>query len=99
MIQATKDGTADKNKYFGPYTSVSSVRQTLDLLSKIFPYRTCDKKIEDNSRPCFNLEIGRCSEAYHNNNKTIYDKTISNVEKFLSGKTKSIVKKIRNSVK
>ncbi|MED5283846.1 MAG: excinuclease ABC subunit UvrC [Chloroflexota bacterium] len=88
----------DKNKYFGPYTSVSSVRQTLDLLSKIFPYRTCDKKIEDNSRPCFNLEIGRCSEAYHNNNKTIYDKTISNVEKFLSGKTKSIVKKIKKDM-
>ena len=33
-----------------------------------------------------------------NNNKTIYDKTISNVEKFLSGKTKSIVKKIKKDI-
>ncbi|MBL06472.1 MAG: excinuclease ABC subunit C [Chloroflexi bacterium] len=88
----------DKNKYFGPYTSVSSVRQTLDLISKIFPYRTCDKKNEYNSRGCFNLEIGRCSEAYHNNNKNMYDKTISSVEKFLSGKTKSIVKNIKKNM-
>ena len=38
------------------------------------------------------------AQAYHNNNKTIYDKIISNVEKFLSGKTKSIVKNIKKDM-
>ena len=89
----------DKNKYYGPYTSISSVRQTLDLLSKIFPYRTCDKKnVEIVSKPCFELEIGRCSEAYHNNDEKLYQETISSLEKFLLGKTNSIVKELRKEM-
>jgi len=89
----------DKNKYYGPYTSISSVRQTLDLLSKIFPYRTCDKKnVEIVSKPCFELEIGRCSEAYHNNDEKLYKETISSLEKFLLGKTNSIVKELRKEM-
>ena len=89
----------DKNKYYGPYTSISSVRQTLDLLSKIFPYRTCDKKnVEIISKPCFELEIGRCSEAYHNNDEKLYKETISSLEKFLLGKTNSIVKELRKEM-
>ena len=90
----------DKNKYYGPYTSISSVRQTLDLLSKIFPYRRCDKKNDQASKKsCFELEIGRCSEAYHNNNEMAYKEIISNLESFLSGKTNSIVKKIKQEMK
>lgn len=90
----------DKNKYYGPYTSISSVRQTLDLLSKIFPYRRCDKKNDQASKQsCFELEIGRCSEAYHNNNEIAYKEIISNLESFLSGKTNSIVKKIKKEMK
>ncbi|MBP05689.1 MAG: excinuclease ABC subunit C [Chloroflexi bacterium] len=90
----------DKNKYYGPYTSISSVRQTLDLLSKIFPYRRCDKKNDQASKQsCFELEIGRCSEAYHNNNEMAYKEIISNLESFLSGKTNSIVKKIKQEMK
>ena len=90
----------DKNKYYGPYTSISSVRQTLDLLSKIFPYRTCDKKNYGNDiKPCFELEIGRCSDAYHKNDEALYKETISNLESFLSGKTHSIVKKLKKEMK
>jgi excinuclease ABC subunit C len=90
----------DKNKYFGPYSSISSVRQTLDLLSKIFPYRTCDRKNNENRlSPCFELEIGRCSESYHNNDPESYNEVISNLERFLSGKTNSIVKKVKEEMR
>jgi len=89
----------DKNKYYGPYTSISSVRQTLDLLSKIFPYRTCDRKIDENNiNPCFELEIGRCSNAYHNNDQKKYNEIISNLESFLSGKTSYILNKVKKEM-
>lgn len=90
----------DKNKYFGPYSSISSVKQTLDLLSKIFPYRTCDRKNDENRlSPCFELEIGRCSESYHKNDQESYNEVISNLERFLSGKTNSIVKKVKEEMR
>ncbi len=53
---------ADGGRYFGPYTSAGAVRDTLDLLRKLFPVRTCRKRIEpgQQDRPCLNFHIGRC---------------------------------------
>ena len=51
-----KDGC----KYFGPYTDVSAVYETMELIKKIFPIRTCRRTIIENgeqSRPCLNYHI------------------------------------------
>jgi excinuclease ABC subunit C len=67
----TRRPAADGARYFGPYTQVEAVRETLSLLRRLFPFRTCQKKINsfttvkkgsDNIiRPCLNYHIKRCS--------------------------------------
>ena len=54
----------DKAKYFGPYTNVEAVNDTLEVIRNIYPIRTCnvdiDRAIKNNMRPCLNLHIKRC---------------------------------------
>lgn len=51
----------DKAKYFGPYHSAKSIRQTLNLLNKYFQLRTCpDHVLKNRSRPCLQYQIKRC---------------------------------------
>ncbi len=56
-------GTRRKNgRYFGPYPSASTVRETINLLQKLFLLRTCsDKYYEGRARPCLHYQIGRCA--------------------------------------
>lgn len=53
-----KDGA----RYFGPFTDVTAVRETVRFLRKLFPVRSCRKDIQPGSqdRPCLNYHIGRC---------------------------------------
>jgi len=52
----------DRSLYFGPYPSATSLRQTLKLIRRLFPIRTClDTKFTHRLRPCVNYEIGRCA--------------------------------------
>ncbi len=53
---------AVQGKYFGPYASVGAVRETLNLMHKLFKLRSCEDSVFRNrSRPCLQFQIGRCS--------------------------------------
>ncbi|AXK71639.1 excinuclease ABC subunit UvrC [Lysobacter sp. TY2-98] len=53
---------AVQGKYFGPYASVGAVRETLNLIHKLFKLRSCEDTVFRNrSRPCLQFQIGRCS--------------------------------------
>ncbi|MCG6572856.1 excinuclease ABC subunit C, partial [Acinetobacter baumannii] len=53
---------AVQGRYFGPYTGVTGVRETLSLMHKLFKLRSCEDSVFRNrSRPCLQYQIGRCS--------------------------------------
>ena len=56
ITREAKDGVS---RYFGPYTDVTSLRETVKVLAEIFPLRTC-KNLKRRDRPCLNYDMGRC---------------------------------------
>ncbi|WGE32772.1 excinuclease ABC subunit UvrC [Actinobacillus genomosp. 2] len=81
-------------EYFGPYPNVGAVRETLNLLQKLFPIRQCeDSYYKNRSRPCLQYQIGRCLapcvEGYYS--QAEYDNQVNLVRLFLQGKDGQVV--------
>jgi excinuclease ABC subunit C len=91
----------DGSRYFGPYTSVWAVHQTLDLLRKIFPYLTCDREITGlDARPCLYFDIKLCSgPCIGAINQTGYKQLINDLCSFLDGHTDPIVSRLQREMK
>jgi len=61
LVYMTRSISDEGARYFGPFASARSVRKTLALLKKLFPYRSCTKKITGtDTRPCLDYYIHRC---------------------------------------
>ncbi len=95
-VTVTRRMVRDGSRYFGPYTSVWAVHQTLDLLRKVFPYLTCDRTITGNdSRACLYYDIklcnGPCIGAV---SREEYRDMISGLMDFLNGKSDDIMKQL-----
>ncbi len=82
----------DGARYFGPFTKSGSLRETLSLLRRIFPYRTCsDAYLSQASRPCLDYQIGRClGPCTGDLDRDTYMETIDGVIKFLEGRHKDV---------
>lgn len=92
----------DKSKYFGPYTSVTAVKDILELLRKIYKIRTCNRNLPRDigkERPCLYYHMGQCdapcqgyisSEEYHTN--------IDGVIEFLNGNYTPVVKMLEEKM-
>ncbi|AGH37966.1 UvrABC system protein C [Bibersteinia trehalosi USDA-ARS-USMARC-188] len=81
-------------EYFGPYPNAGAVRETLNLLQKIFPIRQCeDSYYKNRSRPCLQYQIGRCLapcvEGYYSQDE--YNNQVNLVRLFLQGKDHQVV--------
>jgi excinuclease ABC subunit C len=90
----------DGARYFGPYASASSVRTTLGIVKKLFPWRSCTKTITGTDpRPCLDYFIHRCiapCTAYCT--KEEYDEVIRQTILFLEGKTSEVLKSLRGQM-
>lgn len=88
---------ADGARYFGPYTSSAAMRQTLDLLRRIFPYLTCKRKITGtDDRSCLYHHIGRClAPCIGAVSKDEYRDMMQQVCLFLEGKREEIISSLR----
>jgi len=90
-------GKKNKNGYyFGPFASVGSANWTIKILQKVFLLRVCnDSVFKNRDRPCILHQIKRCSAPCVNYlSKTEYSKLVADAVAFLSGKSKSIQKKL-----
>ncbi len=83
----------DRSLYFGPYPSATSLRETLKLIRRLFPIRTClDTKFTSRLRPCINYEMGRClGPCCDKTNPAQYREVVKEVRMFLEGKNRDLV--------
>jgi excinuclease ABC subunit C len=95
-IDITRQMHHDGSRYFGPYTASWAVAQTLDLLRRLFPYRTCDREITGHDeRPCLYYHIKRCSgPCIGAISREDYRATIDRICLFLEGKTEDVVRQL-----
>lgn len=92
----TRRITKDKAKYFGPYTNVGALNETLEVIHNIYPIRTCSKDIrrmiERGERPCLNYYIERCvGPCTGKISKEGYMDMINEIIMFLDGKEEELV--------
>jgi excinuclease ABC subunit C len=92
-VTVTRQMVTDGSRYFGPYTSVWAVHQTLDVIRRIFTYLTCDRVITGlDERPCLYYDIKLCSGPCIGAIKQAeYRQAIDDLCNFLEGKTDPIV--------
>ena len=83
----------EKGRYFGPYPSSSSVRESLNLLQKVFPIRQCeDTFFRNRSRPCLLYQIKRCSAPCVGYiDPEAYAEDVRHVALFLDGESQAVV--------
>jgi excinuclease ABC subunit C len=96
-LTVTRQMVQDGSRYYGPYTSVWAVHQTLDVLRHIFPYLTCDRVITGkDERACLYHDIKLCSAPCIGAiNQAGYRQMIDDLGQFLEGHTEPIVSRLR----
>ncbi len=96
-VMMTRRMENDGGRYFGPFTAVWAVHETMDMLRKIFPYLTCDRVITGNDkRACLYYDIGLCiAPCIGQASKEEYRAMIDRLCKFLQGKTDEVTESIR----
>ncbi|WP_040330581.1 excinuclease ABC subunit UvrC [Clostridium ihumii] len=98
-VFVTREKKDDGAKYFGPYTDISAVYETYDLIKKTFPLRTCKKNITTdgkNTRPCLNYYINLCKAPCDKLiNREDYKIIVDDVIDVLSGKDRKIINNLK----
>ena len=86
----------EKGRYFGPYPNVNSMRETINLLQRIFRLRQCENTyFENRSRPCLQYQIKRCSAPCVGFiSPDQYARDVRHSVLFLEGKNKTITKEL-----
>lgn len=101
-VFVTRKLLKDKNKYFGPFTNSSAVRENIALIDKIWQVRRCSKVFPRDigkSRPCLNYHIGQCKAVCTGKvSEEEYNKMIGEILDFLGGKTENVVKNLTSKM-
>lgn len=93
----------DKSRYFGPYTSAAAVKDTIELLNKLYQLRTCNRVLPRDigiERPCLNYHIKQClapCQGYVS--KEEYRQQVAGALEFLNGNYSPILKDLEEKMK
>jgi excinuclease ABC subunit C len=100
-VTITRAMERDGNRYFGPYTSVWAVHQTLDLLRRIFPYLTCNREITgSDSRACLWYDLKLCTApCIGAAGQEEYRRMIDDLCRFLAGEIEAVVADVEKKMK
>ena len=91
-LTTTRRVIKDGSKYFGPYTNITAMKETVKLLRRLFPLRTCKHLGE---RPCLEYHIKRClAPCARLVKEDVYNEMVHSVCLFLEGKTEDIEKNL-----
>lgn len=91
----------DGSKFYGPYASAHSLRQTLETLQEVFPLRTCsDHELASRRRPCLEYEIGRClAPCVGKIGAPEYAGLVRQVDLYLSGRREQLLKQMEQEMR
>lgn len=101
-IMMARQMKKDKSKYFGPYTSAGAVKDTIDLIRKLYKIRSCNRRLPQDigkERPCLNHHIHQCDapcQGYISQEE--YCKSIDEVIRFLNGDYAIILKELEEKM-
>jgi len=95
-----KENPKGEGLVFGPFTSAYAARQTLELMTHIFPLRQCsDREFASRKRPCLLYSIKRCiAPCVGKCTKDEYDVTVKRAIDFLQGNDKKVVKELEKEM-
>ena len=92
----------DKAKYFGPYTSAGAVKDTIELVQKLFHIRSCNRNLPKDTgkeRPCLNYHIKQCKAPCQGYiSEAEYRKSVDGVIRFLNGHYDSVLEELENKM-
>lgn len=101
-IMMSREMKKDKSRYFGPFTSAAAVKDTIDLMNKLYQLRTCNRKLPKDigiDRPCLNYHIKQClapCQGYIS--QTEYRERVEQALDFLNGNYNPILKELENKM-
>ena len=99
----TRQMKRDGAKYFGPFTSAGAVRDTIDLLQKLYHIRQCNKKLPKEQgigRPCLYYQMKQCPAPCQNYiSEEAYRESVQGVLDFLNGNTKQVVQELEEKMR
>ena len=99
-VYITRRLEQDGGHYFGPFASAKSVRQTLKIIKRIFPFRSCSKPITGtDTRPCLWYYVGKClAPCIDAVSKEEYAEVIKQIILFLEGKQEKVVQELESQM-
>jgi excinuclease ABC subunit C len=100
-ITVTRRIVKDGGRYFGPFGSADGLRETIDVIRKVFPLRTCsDTVFRNRSRPCIEYQIKRClGPCVLSVDRAEYERHLHAAQMLLEGKNLELLRELRERMK
>jgi len=99
-IYVTRRRLKDGSRYFGPYSSAGAMRNTLNLINRMFPLRRCrGRNVKKRMRPCLNYQMGRCLAPCSGNvEKKQYRRMVDSVLLILEGRNRQLRDQLKTAM-